>query len=500
MEMNFSPLPFKGAYVEGRFLTGGRGAPFVSEDPGDLSRPVGTARETLGAVEAAVAAARRAFPAWRDTPLARRAALLRRLQKQFKVRREALAWVMSRETGKSGGESLDEGTAMASKVEVTLRHALPRVETERGATPDGSPTVIHYRPRGVVGVIGPFNVPGHLPNGQIVPALLTGNTVVFKPSEFTPFVGQLFAEMVDAAGFPPGVFNLVQGGGVVGAVLASHPGINVLFFTGSAATGARVRAASEACPDRLLALELGGKNAVLVLPDAPWEVALREVTHGAFATSGQRCSSTSRVFLHKKIARRFLTEFMERVRGLSVGYFTEKPILGPLINGGAVERFLKAQASAEKLGFKTLKKGEPLRLDRRGHYVGPSVHLWEGFPGKRVTESGAYWDEELFAPDVAVYVLNSEDEMVTLNNASRYGLVASVFGSSPSAFERIRSRLDNGVVHWNRTTAMTPGVLPFGGTKASGNGWPAGLFVPYACTVPVGSVESPPPKPKRRRS
>ena len=491
MKRDFGPLSFRGAYVRGRFVPPTEGDRFVSEDPGDAARPGGEARGSTLLVADAVAAARSAAPAWREESLAQRIAILRRYQKKLAGHGDRLAWVMSRETGKPLQESRDEVAAMVAKVDLTVTRGLPLVADRRAPLDGGSRSVLRYRPRGVVGVIGPFNVPGHLPNGQIVPALLTGNTVVFKPSEFTPFVGQVLAELFDEAGFPPGVFNLVQGGGEVGAALAAEPGVNALFFTGSAATGEKVRALSDRCPDRLLALDLGGKNAALILPDAPWEAALGQVVHGAFATAGQRCSSTSRLFVHKKIARRFIRDLMARAAALTVGYFTESPGLGPLIDGRAVQRFEAAQESAEKRGFATLKRGVPAPQSRSGHYVAPSVHLWEGFPSRLLIGPRDYWDEELFAPDLAVYVLDGEDEMIALNNASRYGLVASVFTASRPAFERIRERLDNGVVHWNRSTAMTPGVLPFGGTKARGNGWPAGLFVPFACTVPVGSVETP---------
>jgi acyl-CoA reductase-like NAD-dependent aldehyde dehydrogenase len=294
------------------------------------------------------------------------------------------------------------------------------------------------------------------------------------------------------AGLPPGVFNLVQGGGEVGARLAAHPEVDVLFFTGSAATGERVKAAAGST-NKLVALELGGKNAALVLPDAPWEKTVKEIVHGAFATSGQRCSSTSRVLLHRRAAAAFLPAFLSAVDRLTVGYFTDQRTFGPLINEAAVERFLRAQKDAERVGFQTLREGTRRSVGRRGHYVGPSVHLLEA--GRRVwarrEAARPYWDQELFAPDVAIYVMNDEEEMVEANNASRYGLVTSVFTRSERRFHRMVPLLETGVVHWNRTTAMTPGRLPFGGWKASGNHWPAGLFAIHACVAPTGSVETP---------
>jgi succinylglutamic semialdehyde dehydrogenase len=482
-----------GNFIGGRWTKPARGRRLVSEDPGDLDRPVGRFVSDPSAVEKAVAAARAAFAAWREKSLSERVVLVRRYRDELLKRKDELADVISRETGKPLAESAAEVKAMAEKVDVTENEALPLVAERAFAMDGASRGVVRRRPRGVTAVIGPFNVPGHLPNGQAVPALLTGNTVVFKPSELTPFTGQLMAECFRAAGLPDGVFNLVQGDGAAGGRLAAHPGVDTVFFTGSVATGERVRSACAAQPGKLVALELGGKNAALVLDDAPLEQAVKETLHGAFSTSGQRCSSTSRILVHRSVAKDFVDAFLARVDALKVGYYTEEPFLGPLISEASAERFLAAQKTARKLGFKALREGRRLPASRRGHYVGPSVHVWEKrtFPWEGKTARG-YWDEELFAPDVAVYALDSDEAMAAANNASRYGLVAGVFTRSQERFARLAARLENGVVHWNRTTAMTPGRLPFGGVKASGNHWPAGLHVVYACTTPVGSVETPP--------
>lgn len=487
------PLPFRGDYIDGRFVEP-TGARTRRADPGDLDAVVGEAPlESVRSAEA-VAAARAALASWRSRSAADREQFLRRYQTLLATRGEALAQTIARETGKPWKEARDEVTAMGQKVDVTVREGLPLV-ADRVFPIDGEARgAIRYRPRGVVGVIGPFNVPGHLPNGQIVPALLLGNTVVFKPSELAPFTGQFIAELLHDAGLPPGVFNLVQGGKDTGSALAGQAGLDALFFTGSAATGRRVQERWDQTPGRVLALEMGGKNAALVFPDAPWSETLDQIISGAFSTSGQRCSSTSRVIVQKEVAARFLKDFMSRVAGLTVGYYPDQPFLGPLIDGRAVDRFLAAQMEADRLGFQTLQRGEPLVLNRRGHYVRPSVHLWEGPPaflsGPGETP-GKYWDEELFAPDVAVYVVDGEESMVALNNASRFGLAAAVFTADEDRFHRLAPQLENGVVHWNRSTAMTPGRLPFGGLKASGNGWPAGLFVSYVCAAPWASMEMP---------
>lgn len=479
-------MKFRGAYVDGRFRPPRGGNVLLVEDPGDLDHPVGLFRSDPRVVEAAVAAARQALPGWRGASLADRIAALRRYQERLRAKGEPLSRLISRETGKPWEESRAEVRAMIEKVDVTVEEALPLAANRSTVLPDGTRLSTRFRPLGVMAVIGPFNVPGHLPNGQIVPALLMGNTVVFKPSEKTAFTGQMMAELWDVTGLPPGVFNLVPGDGRVGAALAGHPGVDGIFFTGSAAAGRRVAAAAPS--GALVALELGGKNAALVLPDAALEGAVKEIVQGAFSTTGQRCSSTSRVLLHKDAAGPFMEKFLRAVDGLTTGYFEENPFMGPLIDGVAVARFLRAQKTARRLGYDALREGKALKIPRRGRYVCPSVHLRAGAPRFK---SPAYWDEELFAPDVAVTVCRDEDEMVAAHNASRYGLAAAVFTADPGRFAYLRERLEAGVIHWNRSTAMTPGRLPFGGLKASGNHRPAGLHAVLQCVTPVGSVERP---------
>jgi succinylglutamic semialdehyde dehydrogenase len=490
MNGSFAPLDFKGNFIAGRFVKPRGGRRWTVEDPGDLDHPVGEAVEDVPAVDRAVAAARRAWGPWRALPLEKRLDFLRRYQEGLRQRKADLAWVMSRETGKLLAESLAEADAMAAKVDLTAVEGAALVGT-RTFPLDGAEGSIVWKPRGVVGILGPFNVPGHLPNGQLVPALLFGGTVVFKPSELTPFTGQVMAEIMEAAGFPPGVVNVVFGGGRTGAALAKNREVAVLFFTGSAETGARVARAGASVPGRLTALEMGGKNAALVLPDADLTTAVEQILHGAFSTSGQRCSCTSRVLIHRDVADGFLNLFLPRVENLRAGYFTEKADLGPLVRATAVKGFMAAEGIARGLGFKTLCPPRRTAASRRGHYVLPAVRVRRGRRGW-MKPGAPYWDRELFAPDVAVVALSSEREMAAVNNAGSFGLVASVFTGSKSRFENLRRDLDNGVVHWNRSTAMTPGRLPFGGVKASGNHWPAGLFAPYACVYPVGSVESPP--------
>jgi succinylglutamic semialdehyde dehydrogenase len=477
-------LPFLGNFIGGKFVPVKGGAFFRSEDPGDLDNPVGDARGQTPFVDDAVRGAVEAFPGWRRLSMDARYKYIRAYQDVLKKKKEALALCISREMGKPLSESQAEVQAMIDKVDVTWQEALPLVAERVFPMGQGARGAIRHRPQGVVAVIGPFNMPGHLPNGQFVPALLLGNTVVFKPSELTPFSGQLIAQCMEEAELPPGVFQMVQGAGPVGAALVAHPKVNVVFFTGSAGVGRRIAQLCAKQFEKTLALEMGGKNAALVLSDASLPLAVREIVHGAFTTTGQ-------IFVQKDVLPAFMDAFLREVDSVKIGYATDNPLMGPLVSKKAAQKFLAAQTAAQRAGFEAVRQGRLLKMAKKGHYVSPSVHLWpdkKKFPLDKMAAS-AYWGEEIFGPDAAVTAIDSPEEMARANNAVHYGLVASIFTRDEKKFRALLPELENGVVHWNRSTAMTPGRLPFGGVKSSGNHRPAGLFVPYICVDPVGSVE-----------
>jgi succinylglutamic semialdehyde dehydrogenase len=313
--------------------------------------------------------------------------------------------------------------------------------------------------------------------------------VIFKPSEFTPFVGQALAEMIHAAGFPPGVFNLVQGARPVGERLVQHPGAAGVLFTGSTAAGQMIKRATLDQPGKNLAMEMGGKNAAILLEDGDVKLAAREIANAAFSMGGQRCNATSRVIVHRRQARAFRDEFLQAVDRVRIGYPLEPEVLmGPLISHDAVDKFRRYMKMAEDEGFETLRMGKAVGSwgERRGYYVTTSVH-WCGEPAR--TRASRYRREEVFGPDVAVYVVRSDEEAVALNNEVPYGLITSVFTRSRPHFERLFPKIDTGMVNFNRGTIFSSGKLPFGGTKASGSFKPAGLFSPYYCTYPVAVLE-----------
>jgi succinylglutamic semialdehyde dehydrogenase len=315
-----SYLPFepRGNYIDGAFrLPKAPDGTVVNHNPGDPDDRIGEFPWTRASVAEAVGAAKRALPAWRELPPERRAEFLRAYARALEQHRERLAEAISRSMGKVLWEARTEVAAMISKVAITLDDGMKLVADFR---PPGVKGIVRYRPRGVLAVIGPFNFPGHLPNGHVVPALATGNTVVFKTANQTLAVGQIMAECIHEAGFPAGVFNLIQAPGrQVGDPLVMHPDVDGVLFTGSTSVGQRIQELTLKQSSKICALEMGGKNAAVVLDDAPFDQSLYEVVTGAFLTTGQRCTATSRVILQRGIADRFIGRMAEVTRNLRIG-------------------------------------------------------------------------------------------------------------------------------------------------------------------------------------
>ncbi|MBI4437130.1 MAG: aldehyde dehydrogenase family protein [Candidatus Omnitrophica bacterium] len=482
---------FKGNYIGGHFQKPqGNVQTLLSEDPGDLDHPVGTFAFSEEEVERAVAAAQAGFSVWREKPFTVRRRAILQFHKALRRRREELAQLITREMGKPIRDALQEVDRMIERVPLASKEAGRLSEGKSYPLKRGVRGVLRYKPRGILAIIGPFNFPGHIPNSQILPAILLGNSVIFKPSEFTPFVGQLLAELWHETGLPRGIFNLVQGDGRVGKTVVAHEKIHGIIFTGSYATGQKIREETVHQVDKLVALEMGGKNAAIVSRHAGLQNAVENCLLGSFSISGQRCNATSRIILEKKIAKPFLKSFMDKAKSVTVGYgLDEKNFMGPLVSQDAVEKYLYHTALAPKENFEVLQKGIPLEKERRGYYVQPSVCLREVKKGE--TPRGPYTEEEIFGPNVAIYIVDALEEAVRIHNASRYGLIASFFSKRKEEYEKIFRELEVGLLNWNQATIYSSARLPFGGVKRSGNHHPVGAFVPHLCTYPVAVLEKP---------
>ncbi len=474
-------------FIGGQFVQpASPGGELVVASPADLNDVVGRHAWSLQHVDDAVASARSAFNSWRKTSPVARAQFLRGYQAALKRNAEALANVIAREIGKPLWEAKTEVAAMVTKVDVTLGEGAAFTADLRV---DDLPGEIRHRPHGVVTVIGPFNFPGHLPNGQIVPALLSGNTVVFKPSDKGPGTAVVMSKCFAEAGLPAGVFNVVQGPAAVAEKLTQHQDIDAILFTGSVAVGQRIIAANSNRPGLLIALELGGKNASLVLDDADLERTVREVAFSGFATAGQRCTATSRVIVTRGVAERFCERLARAAKSVKVGHvFDEGVFMGPLISEASRRALVHAQGLAREAGFEALAAGGALEVSGHpGHYVRPAVHL----APRGLARLAVYTGTELFAPDLAVQVADSIDDAIALANDTPFGLSAAVFTQSLESFEYCADALRVGVLHHNRSSAGASGRLPFGGIKASGNHRPAGTLMGASCVFPQAVLHAP---------
>lgn len=484
--MSFQQEQFLGDFINGQFQKTNRpDGSFKDVSPADLKDEVLTVSFSHEHVDLACDAAKKAFLPWARLSLEERKTYLLRLKELFESHKDEMALAISRDTGKSKWDATTEAQALSSKIDITLNFSLKLILEEhvQNALPQVE-GVIRYKPRGVMAVLGPFNFPAHLPNGHIIPALLAGNTIVYKPSEQTPFVGQLYARLIEKALLPKGVFNMVHGDGETGRKMAVHENVDGILFTGSYEVGQKIKQATLDHYWKILALEMGGKNATVVWDDADLDKAIYETLIGAYMSTGQRCSCTSRVILHDKIADEFTDRFYEAAKKLTIGHFSENPFMGPLINEMAVEKYLRFQEIAKRENCESLMRGKTLELKHKGHYVTPSIHLVKAFDPKSI-----YQKSEIFGPNVAIYRTSDFEQTLNIVNSTGYGLVMALFTKNKALYEKSLLEAKVGLLNWNRTTNGASSRLPFGGMEKSGNDRPSGHFAIQYCTVPVSSLE-----------
>ncbi|MBN8528423.1 MAG: succinylglutamate-semialdehyde dehydrogenase [Caulobacterales bacterium] len=432
-------------------------------------------------VQAAADAARAAFADWADRPRAERVDAVKRYQTVLKDRSETFAETISRETGKALWETRTEVAAMIGKVDISIRAYDERTGERQADTAFGR-AALRHRPHGVAAVLGPFNFPGHLPNGHIVPALLAGDTVVFKPSEETPAVGQAMAEAFAAADLPTGVVNVVQGGRDTGAALLDA-GIDALMFTGSGAAGAYFRRKFADDPHVILALELGGNNPLVVWDAADAEAAAGIVLQSAFVTTGQRCSCARRLIVPEGEAGDAVVQAVAAMADRIVyapWNSNPEPYGGPLISEKAAAAALAALQQRIDAGARVIRASGPVD-NLPGAFVRPAIIDVTGVDAP---------DEEIFAPFLSVTRVGSFDAAIAEANATRYGLSAGLISDDPKNWDRFIRRIRAGVVNFNRPTTGAAGDMPFGGLGASGNHRPSAYYAADYCAYPVASFEA----------
>jgi succinylglutamic semialdehyde dehydrogenase len=472
-----------------------------SHNPARPAQTVWSAAPKVEHVDAAVSAARDAFATWSAAPIEKRIEVLQAYKEKLAARVDDFARLICLETGKALWDSKGEAGILAGKVDITLEQAqnsglaritgydVPLNETRRG--------VCSFRPHGVMAVVGPFNFPAHLPNGHIIPALLAGNTIVFKPSDKTPAVGQLLSEVLREAlaqcDMPLGVVNTIQGGADVASSLVAHKGIDGILFTGSWPVGRRILENNLDNPGRIIALEMGGNNPAIVLASADMHQALVECARCAFITTGQRCTCTRRIIVHEKIAEQFIESLCLAARSATVGDPLADPpnFLGPIIREQSVQDVLRFASDLKGAGAQLLVEPTTPSVDgcEGGHFITPAVARIDRFTGAQDGPGkDAGCDGEIFGPLVRVAVAKDFDDALTQANATRFGLAASLFSNNQSEIDAFLRLARAGCVNINAGTAGASSKLPFGGLGESGNHRPAGSFALDYCAYPVASM------------
>ncbi|MEO6432671.1 MAG: succinylglutamate-semialdehyde dehydrogenase [Sphingomicrobium sp.] len=433
-----------------------------------------------GDAAAEVAAARAAAPDWARQPMSNRVETLRRFANVVRTRQEEFADLISRETGKPFWEAQTEVAAVIGKVEISIEASADRTGTKKKDTGTGNHVGVRHKPHGVLAVLGPYNFPAHLPNGHIVPALLAGNAVVFKPSEKTPATGAMLVDCLHEAGVPKGVMRLLIGGPSEGKALAAQPGIDGLLFTGSVRGGKALHKQFADTPEKILALELGGNNPMVVWNPKDLHAAAAIVVQSAFLSAGQRCTAARRLIVEDGKC----DEFLDLLGGLIDRIIVDQPFADPQPFMGPVIDIAAADQVQEQWLDLMMKGGKPLRrLDRpfeERPYLTPAMI--------DVTDVKNRPDEEIFGPVLQVIRVKTFDDAIAEANNSRFGLAASLLGGSPADYDRFWGEVRAGVINWNKPTNGAPSSAPFGGIGLSGNHRPSAYYAADYCAYPVTSV------------
>jgi alpha-ketoglutaric semialdehyde dehydrogenase len=455
-------------YIGGEWVASQSGEWFENVNPADTRDCVGRfPLSTRGDIERAVGAARAAADKWRRLPAPRRAEILFRLGEILIRQKDAFAREMTREMGKVLKET---GGDVQEAIDCTYYTAGEGRRLHGFTAPAEMPdkfAMCVRQPVGLCGLITPWNFPMAIPSWKLIPALVCGNTVVIKPAEDTPLSTYNLVKACEEAGIPPGVVNLVTGHGeTVGAALTEHPSVRLISFTGSTETG---RSVASACADRnaICSLEMGGKNAIIVMDDADVDLAVEGAVWGAFGTSGQRCTASSRIIVHKKVYKKFTQKLVERARNLRVGDgLDRKTDVGPVINADAVHKILgyieigqREDRAKLACGGRRLEKGE----HAHGYFIEPTVFA-DAAPDMRIAQ------EEIFGPVTTVIPVSSLEEAVEVGNGVRYGLSASIYTQDVNRAFHAMNEMYTGIFYVNSSTIGAEVHLPFGGTKATGNG------------------------------
>jgi len=474
-------MPNSSNYIDGAWLAGS-GRELATIDP-STGRQTWTSREsTRDDVARAVQAARAAFEAWALTPLEQRIAVATRFRDLLKEHGEELAAIIAEEVGKPLWEARTEAATMANKIDISVQSYGSRTGETSNKVADGN-AVLRHRPHGVFAVYGPYNFPGHLPNGHIVPALIAGNTVVFKPSEYAPRTAVKTVQLWEQAGLPKGVLNLVNGGRETGMALGQMDDIDGILFTGSSQTGAALHKQFGGQPGKMLALEMGGNNPLVVWDVDNVDAAVHHTVMSAFISAGQRCTCARRLIIQDTPqAQAFLDRLVEVASKLQVGASNAEPqpFMGPVVSSAVAARLVQAQAEMAAKGGKVLLQMK--QLDPNAGFVTAGI--------VDTTDAQGIPDEEWFGPLLQVIRVKDFDAAMRAANATEFGLAAALLSPSEELWKRFAVRARAGIVNWNRPTTGAASSAPFGGVGKSGNHRPSAYYAADYCAYPVASIET----------
>ncbi len=439
-----------------------------------------------GNVDETVARARRAWPAWAAQPLSTRMELVRRFANEVRKDAEPLATMIARETGKPMWEARTEVESVINKVEISIRAYADRTAQRKLDNAMQGTASLRHKPHGVMAVLGPYNFPAHLPNGHIVPALIAGNAIVFKPSEKTPATAELLVKCFHRAGISAAVVQLLIGGPTEGQALVAHEGIDGVLFTGSAHTGIAINRKLATRPDKIVALEMGGNNPLVVWDTPMITDAAAIVVQSAFTSAGQRCTAARRLIVKRSMYEPLITEVKRLADRIIVGgpFDDPTPFMGPVIDNYAADGLTESFLYLLSHGGKAIKHLIRPRDDLP--FLSPAIIDVSGVKEKP--------DVELFGPLLQVSQADELDEAIAEANNTRFGLSASLVGGTPQEYNRFWANVRAGVINWNRPTNGASSAAPFGGVGLSGNHRPSAYYAADYCAYPVASTEMEQPR------
>jgi succinylglutamic semialdehyde dehydrogenase len=443
-------------------------------------------RGAHGDVDEIVDRARRAWPAWAAQPASTRIELVRRFANEVRKDAEKLATMIARETGKPLWEARTEVESVVNKVEISIRAYAERTGQRKLDNAMQGTAALRHKPHGVMAVLGPYNFPAHLPNGHIVPALIAGNTIVFKPSEKTPATAELLVQCFHRSGIPAPVVQLLIGGPEEGQALVAHEGIDGVLFTGSAHTGIAINRKLATRPDKILALEMGGNNPIVVWDTPKVSDAAALVIQSAFTSAGQRCTAARRLIVKSTMYEPLLAEVKRLADRIIFGapFDDPAPFMGPVIDNRSADGLTESFLYLLSNGGKAIKHMIRPRDDLP--FLSPAIIDVTGVKEKP--------DIELFGPLLQVCQAGDLDEAIAEANNTRFGLSASLIGGTPQEYNRFWANVRAGVINWNRPTNGASSAAPFGGVGLSGNHRPSAFYAADYCAYPVASNEMEQPR------